>query len=62
MRIQLGIPLVALWLTAQVAFGQEAATSPVPERTLSGIEIAGGSKDDRAYSEAALGMLVGDPV
>lgn len=62
MRVRLGIPLVALWLTAQAAFGQEAATPPLPERTLSGIEIAGGSKDDRAYSEAALGLLVGDPV
>lgn len=54
--------LVALGLAAQAAFGQGPAQPPVPDLALDGIEIAGGSKDDRAYSEAAMGLLVGDPV
>ena len=57
--------LIGLLLATPSAFGQVLsvpAIPPVPGRTLSTIEITGGSKDDQAYASAALGLEAGKPV
>ena len=56
------VPLIALALAAQVAFAQGTIMPTLPDRVLDRIEFTGGSKDDRDYSEAAMGLLPGDPV
>jgi outer membrane protein assembly factor BamA len=61
----LRISLAGLLLAAPGAFGQGTpmpALPAIPAQALLGVEIRGGSGDDHAFAQAALGFKAGDPV